>query len=86
MFSIHDPYEILEGFLPDFSTGDIDDTLEGHRIHRIIDEADIGEDILDLLSLIELHSSIDAVGDVFSNQGFFYKTGLPIRAVEDSEV
>lgn len=85
MFTSENVEKVFEGFLSDFSTRDIDDALHAHAISRIEHEAHIGEDILDLLSFIELHSSKDAIGDIFANQRLFYESGLTIGSVEDSE-
>jgi soluble P-type ATPase len=86
MLSIHDFHEIFERFFPDFPTRDIDDALEREAIERIIDEADIGEDIFDLFAFIELYSSVDTVGDIFADERFFDESRLAICTIEDSKM
>ena len=86
MLSLEYFCEVFQGFLSDLATRNIDNPLQTHRIIRIEDETHIGEDILDFLSLIELHSPIDTIGDILADKRLFDQPRLSIRPVEDSEI
>ena len=86
MLSLEYFCEVFQGFLSDLATRNIDNPLQTHRIIRIEDETHIGEDVFDLLSLIELHSSIDSIRDILADEGFLDQSRLAIRPIEDSEI
>ena len=78
--------KIFEGLLSDLAAWNIDDALQTHRIIRVEDEAHIGENVLYLLSLIELHSTKNPIRNIFSDEGLFDEPRLTIGAIEDCPV
>lgn len=82
MLAVHDLDEILERFFSYLSTGDIDDALQGEGIFRIIDDTDIGKDILDLFPLIELHTSVYSIWYIFADERLFEKSRLSVSPIE----
>ena len=64
----------------------IDDSFEGDVVLCVHHNLHIGEKILDFSSLIEVYASDNLVRNVPSDALLLKKTGLGVRAVEDSKV
>jgi hypothetical protein len=86
MFSFENFEEVLEWFLSDLATWDIDNTLETHTIERIEYDANIRKNVLDLSAFVELHSTENSIWDILADERFFEKTRLSVGAIENSEV
>ena len=59
----------------------VDNTLCRYIIHAVFNCSEVGEDILDLLALIEINGTDDAVWNVIVDQLLLKYTGLCIGAV-----
>src|SRR2546426_11069653 len=70
----------------DSAGGHVDDSLKTDRIERVMDDAQVGEDILDLSPIVESETAHDSVGRGEVEKDLFEYTGLGVRAVEDREV
>ena len=64
----------------------VDHPLEAFVVGRIGREAEVGNQVLDLLALVETEAPVDAVGDVALAQLLLEGTGLGVGPVEDGEV
>ena len=64
----------------------IDDSFEGDIVLLVHHNLHIGEKILDFSSLVEVYASDNLVRNVPSDALLLKKTGLGVRAVEDSKV
>ena len=64
----------------------VDHPLEAFVVGGIGREPEVGDQVLDLLALVETESAIDAVGDVALSQLLLEGPGLGIGAIEDGKV
>ena len=62
--------------------GHIDDPQHGQVVHAVGNGPQIGQNVLDLLALIEVHASHQAIGHVVVYAPLLQKTGLGVGAVE----
>ena len=76
---------LLLGGGADAARGIVHHAFEGFFVVEIGDEAEVGDDVLDLFALIERHATVDAVGDVVFAQGIFERTALYLGAVENGD-
>jgi hypothetical protein len=65
--------------------GDVDDALEGQRVVRRVDEAQIGERVADLGALVEAEAADDAVGQADRDEAFLELARLVLGADEDGD-
>ena len=70
----------------DAACGIVDDAAQGLLVVVVGDEAEVGNDILDLLALIERQSADDAVWDAVFTQLVLEGPALCVVAVEDGDV
>ena len=68
--------------VPDASSGIVDDSEEGFVVVRVGNEAEIGKNVFDFLSLIEGLSAIDLIGHTDRLQCFLKGAALCVGAVE----
>ena len=73
---------LAHGGCADTAFGNIDDAQHGQVIHAIGNCLEIGQDVLDFPSLIEVHASHQTVRYIVCNAFFLKKTGLGIGPVE----
>ena len=66
--------------LPDAPAGGVDDAQKIHVIVWIGDDLEVGQDILDLLSLEEAHPPGDLIEEILANEGLFDRPGLAVGA------
>ena len=59
----------------------VDDAHQADGIHRIVDDAQISDDVFDFLSVIELQAADHRVGNPCTHEPFLQHTGLRIRAI-----
>ena len=77
---------LLQGGGADAARGVVHHAFEGFLVVEIGDQAEVGDDVLDLFALIERHATVDAVGDVVFAQGIFERTALGVGAVENGDL
>ena len=70
----------------DTSGGIVDDTLKSLLIVGIRNQSEIGNHVLDFLTLVETQSAIVAIRDVFFSHLFLKTATLCIRAIENGKV
>ena len=78
--------DFLHRCVADASGWVVDDASQGLLVVGVGDGAEIGDDVLDLLALIERQAAVDAVGDVVLAHLFLEAAALGVGAVEDDEV
>ena len=66
--------------------GDVDDPPQAQVVHGVVDDAQIGQHVLDLQAVKELHAAVDLVGDAVALEGHFQGVGLSVHPVEDGAV
>ncbi len=76
-------FQALHGLLANAAGRDIDDPLEVQVIPRVGHHAEVGHQVLDLLSFVEGESGNDLVRDAIGAQGVLQHPGLEVHAVED---
>ena len=79
-------HHLRDGRSPDPPLRNIDDPCRRHVIDRIVDGLQIGEDILDLFSGVEIHPADKLVRDIQEDTLFLEQTGLGVRAVEHRKI
>ena len=77
---------LLQGGGADAACGVVHHAFEGFLVVEIGDQAEVGDDVLDLFALIERHATVDAVGDVVFAQGILERTALGVGAVENGDL
>ncbi len=55
---------------------------EAHQVEGVRDEAQVRDEVLHFLALVELHAAHQPVGQVLGPQRLFHLPGLPVGAVE----
>ena len=78
--------ELLDGGVADAPGGDIDDPPQAQVVQGVIQDAQVGEDVLHLRPVKELGAAHDAVGDAVALHGVFQGVGLGVGAVEHGVV
>jgi hypothetical protein len=81
-----DPLQLGDTPIPDLAPGDVNDPAEGDRVAGIGDQAEVGEDILHLLALVEAETAHQSVGDPAAEEHVLEGAGLRIGSVEDGEI
>ncbi len=74
------------GTLADAALGDVEDAAQRDRVLRVGQYAEVGQDVPDLLALVEADSADDLVGQADADEDLLEDTGLRIRPVEDGDV
>lgn len=64
----------------------IDDAHEADRVERVVDDAQVREDVLDLLAVVELEAADHRVRDARAHERLLDDARLGVRAVEDGDV
>ena len=78
--------KLAHGALADAARRDVDDALEAHVVVVVGDEAEVGDEVLNLLALVELDAADEVVGHVVSQACLFEGAGLCVDAVHDGHV
>ena len=71
---------------PDTARGIVDHPAQARYVVGIDEQAQVGQRVFDLLTLIERHAGDDAVRNAAPAQRFFERATLGVGAVEDGEV
>ena len=79
-------HELRDGRLADAARGIIDDALERLLVVGVDDDAEVGDDVLHLLALVERLSAIDAIRDALLPQRLLKDARLGIGAIEHGEL
>ena len=74
------------GGVPDPSLRRVDGAPERDHVLRIGEELEVGEDVLDLLALVEAHPAEDAVGHPDPHQDVLDHSRLRVGPIEDRDV
>ena len=69
--------------LADAPGGIVDDAGEAQVVGVVVDGAQVGQHVLDLQAVKELHAAVDLVGDAVALEGHLQGVGLGVGAVED---
>src|SRR5581483_2054076 len=70
----------------DSPLGDVDDAFEAHLVVGIGQGPEVGEDVLHLLAVVELHPADDPVGDTAADEDLLQHPALGVGPVEDRQV
>ena len=70
----------------DAACGIVHNTLEGLLVVGVSHHAEVGNDVLDFLALVERQTAVDAVRDIVLAHLFLERTALRIRAIQDGKV
>ena len=81
-----DPLQLGHAPIAELAAGDVDDPAEGDGVARIGHQAEVGEDVLHLLALVEAETADQPVGDPATQQDVLEGPRLGVGAVEDGEV
>ena len=76
----------LNGLGPQASGGIVDDAVQAQVVCPVVDDAQIGQHILDFGSLKEAHTADDPVGNAVAFQGIFHGVGLGVGPVQNSVI
>ncbi len=79
-------FQLRKGGIADSPGGIVDHSFEGFVVIGVDDHPEPGEQVFDLLTLVEGESAIDLVGNVSFAQGFFEDPGLGVGTVENGEI
>ena len=72
--------------IADSTGGIVDDAPDGLLVVGVDNDAEIGNDVLDFLALVEAEAAVDAIRDVLLAEGLLEATALGVGAVENGEV
>ena len=72
--------------ITDSTGGIVDDALQGLLVVGVDHDAEVGDDVLDFLALVEAQPAVDAVRDVLLAEGLLKAATLGVGAVENGEV
>ena len=64
----------------------VDDALQRHAVGRVVDEAQIGQRVLDFLALVETRGADEFVADAAHDERFFQCAALRVGAIGHGEV
>ena len=79
-------YDLAHRRVADASRRIVDDTLEGLLVVGIGNQTEVGNHVLDLLTLIEAQSAIDTVRDIVLEHLLLERPALRVGAIEDGKV
>ena len=77
---------LVHGGGADAPGGGVDDAAEPQIVHGVVQHAEIGQHVLDLRPVKELHAPHHLIGNAVALQGVFQRVGLGIHPVEDGGV
>ena len=63
-----DPLQLADGVIADLAAGDVDHPREGDGIAGVERQTQIGEDVLDLLAIVEADAAHQLVGDAAADE------------------
>ena len=78
--------KLAHGALADAARRDVHDASEAHVVVVVGDQAEVGDEVLDLLALVELDAADEVVGNVVSQAHLLERAGLGVDAVHDGDV
>ena len=78
-------HQLVHGGLADAAGGVVHHALEGLLVARVAGQAEVAQQVLHLLALVEAEAAVDAVGDVELAQGLLHGAALGVGAVQDGE-
>ena len=70
----------------DAALGHVDDAQEAHGVKRVVEDVQIGNDVLDFHAVVELQAADHRIGNPRRHHGFFEDARLRIRAVKHGDV
>ena len=65
---VGDLLRLIDGGVADAALWLVDDAAQADRIGAVVDDAHVGDEVLDLLAVIEALAADDAVGDAGADQ------------------
>ena len=71
---------------PDVALGHVDDARQAQAVFRVIEQAQVGQDVFDFLAVIELGTADHGIGNGIAHELFFEDTGLGVGPEEDGHV
>ena len=86
LFSRAQRLQLGQGAVADAAVRDVDHAHQGHGVERILDQAQVGEQVLHLAALVEARAADEPVGDAAADELLFNGAGLRVRAVHDGDV
>ncbi len=78
--------QYLEGAIADATGRGVDHPLEAGVVAAVVDKAQVGHGVLDLLALEEAQAAVDAIGHGVLHQRLLQHPGLGVGAIEDGAV
>ena len=78
--------QALDGRLADAAGRRVDHAQQGHLVAGIVQQLQVGQDVLDLLALEEFQAVDHLVGDALLAQGEFQRPAQGVGAIEDGEI
>lgn len=78
-------HQLVHRALADAPGGVVDHALQRFLVVGVARQAEVGDQVLHLLALVEADAAVDAVGDVHFAQGLFHASALRVGAVQDGE-
>ena len=78
--------EGLQRLLADAARRHVDDALEADAVVGVMDQAQVGQQVLDLAPFVEAYPAHQRVGHSRVDEGLFHGAGLRVGAVHDGEV
>ena len=77
---------MVEGALADASRGQVDDAIQANIVVRVGDEAQVGDDVLHFLPLVELHPADYLIWHAVAQASLFQRARLCVDAVHHGDV
>ena len=74
------------GAVADAALGDVEDAPQAHGVLGVGEDPQVGEQVADLLALVEAHAADDLVRQADADEDLFEHTRLRVGAVEDRDV
>ena len=78
--------ELLQRLLADAAPRHVDDALEADRLVRVVDHAQIGDQIAHFAPLVEADAADQLIADAVLDEGFFKRARLGVGAVHHGEI
>ncbi|EMR02736.1 hypothetical protein ADICEAN_02153 [Cesiribacter andamanensis AMV16] len=79
-------HNFIDGGIAYAPAGQVNDAAEGLLVLLVYHKAQVAQQILDLLALVEGEAPVDAVLDVHAPQGFFQGSALAVGAVQNGKI
>ena len=76
----------MKRFFADAAGGNVDDAFEADAIVRVVDQAQIGQYVLDLAPLVEAHPTHQDIGRRLADKGLFHRARLRVGAVHHGKI